>query len=411
MDESFVLVPAPRYDARLRAALSHMTRRRFAGSEAPLALVEQEVVVQAKGVVARVPEQRLSCSSTGRGLRALKIGLAAIIGGGVMAVTAGLAAPMVLSFGYLTAAAAAIGVSGPTLLSTAAGIVGATVASSSVAKKTPFRTAGVEEFLVHFVRQVPSLHSIILVPGWLSVSPGDPTTPEALCGTLGAELERAAGPYGDLGVLLCEPRLLTKLGSIVVEANKWSRDTTDPRTPRDLHSGITGPWKELETRVENCSKLLADGLIHSEISGARPISLIGFGLGATIIFRCLERLAAAGIDEHRGLVQNAVLVCSTVPSCQQERWMSVRDVVPGRLANVFVPGDAVLRLVCGIPADTPRHKRCVAAEVAGLGPVCESSSDAFVENVDAMATTDTRSSLSISSTGVLSDIIRSLHLF
>ena len=40
----------------------------------------------------------------------------------------------------------------------------------------------------------------------------------------------------------------------------------------------------------------------------RPITLVGYGMGARLIFHCLETLAAEGGTEARGIVENAVLI-------------------------------------------------------------------------------------------------------
>lgn len=45
----------------------------------------------------------------------------------------------------------------------------------------------------------------------------------------------------------------------------------------------------------------------SRITG-RPITLVGYGMGARLIFHCLETLAAEGGVEARGIVENAVLI-------------------------------------------------------------------------------------------------------
>jgi hypothetical protein len=43
----------------------------------------------------------------------------------------------------------------------------------------------------------------------------------------------------------------------------------------------------------------------------RPITLVGYGMGARLIFHCLETLASEGGADARGIVENAVLIGET----------------------------------------------------------------------------------------------------
>ena len=128
----------------------------------------------------------------------------------------------------------------------------------------------------------------------------------------------------------------------------------------------------------------------------RPITLVGYGMGARLIFHCLETLAAEGGTEARGIVENAVLIgmilslqsiyCHicvlrrsamyvlysfpTNPlSCfsgapvgmEHNKWRAARSVVAGRLVNCYAWNDWMLALLY--------RSKSYEIGVAGLYPI------------------------------------------
>ena len=90
---------------------------------------------------------------------------------------------------------------------------------------------------------------------------------------------------------------------------------------------LDDPWVIAMDRAHQAGKLLARVLLaeHSRNRAqnsanlknassavnnamARPITLVGYGMGARLIFHCLETLAAEGGADARGIVENAVLI-------------------------------------------------------------------------------------------------------
>ncbi|KAK6955246.1 hypothetical protein Daesc_002877 [Daldinia eschscholtzii] len=100
---------------------------------------------------------------------------------------------------------------------------------------------------------------------------------------------------------------------------------------------IENPWCIGMVRAEKAGAVLADVLIN-RIYGERPVTLIGYSLGARVIYCCLMILA-----EKRafGLVENAVLIGAPCPS-EVRVWATMKSVVASRLVNVFSTKDYML---------------------------------------------------------------------
>jgi pimeloyl-ACP methyl ester carboxylesterase len=72
--------------------------------------------------------------------------------------------------------------------------------------------------------------------------------------------------------------------------------------------------------------------------GVRPITLIGFSLGARVIFYALLELARL---KQYGIVQDVILLGATV-TAPTRTWNSARSVVSGRFINGYARNDWVL---------------------------------------------------------------------
>lgn len=101
---------------------------------------------------------------------------------------------------------------------------------------------------------------------------------------------------------------------------------------------------------------MADTLLHRHV-GVRPVSLIGYSLGARAIFYALAELARV---KAYGIVQDVYLFGATI-TANKKTWLDVRSVVSGRFVNGYARSDWVLGYLF----------RATAAgnTVAGLRPV------------------------------------------
>jgi len=129
---------------------------------------------------------------------------------------------------------------------------------------------------------------------------------------------------------------------------------------------IDNPWSNALDRARAAAGVLADILLNRSM-GVRPINLIGFSLGARVIFYALIELA-----KHKafGVVQDVFLLGGTF-SAPQKTWLEARGVVAGRFVNGFARNDWVLNYL--FRATTG------GGTVAGLRPI---EGVPGVENVD-----------------------------
>ena len=100
---------------------------------------------------------------------------------------------------------------------------------------------------------------------------------------------------------------------------------------------VDNPFSIAKSRAEKAGAVLADALIN-RAQGERPVTLLGYSLGARVIYSCLLSLAAR---RAFGLVENVVLMGAPVPSDAAD-WRVLRAAVTGRLANVYSANDYVL---------------------------------------------------------------------
>jgi hypothetical protein len=119
---------------------------------------------------------------------------------------------------------------------------------------------------------------------------------------------------------------------------------------------LDNPFSKAKYRAEKAGEVLADALIN-KVQGERPVTLVGYSLGARLIFSCLEKLAER---KAFGLVENVVLVGAPCPSDVAD-WRRIRSVVSGRCVNVFSKSDYILGFLY--------RTSSMQLGVAGLQPV------------------------------------------
>ena len=108
-------------------------------------------------------------------------------------------------------------------------------------------------------------------------------------------------------------------------------------------------------RAVKAGRLLAQLLLANR-HGGRPVTLIGYSMGARLVFHCLLELsraaAAGGITNdlsragggNGAIVENAVLLGAPV-AAHPARWAMARRAVAGRLVNGYSRSDWILGVV------------------------------------------------------------------
>ncbi|KAG5996575.1 hypothetical protein E4U43_002832 [Claviceps pusilla] len=105
-------------------------------------------------------------------------------------------------------------------------------------------------------------------------------------------------------------------------------------------SSVDNPFSRASNRSQKAGQLLADALIN-KVQGERPVTLIGYSLGARAIHACLQSLADR---EAFGLIDSVVIIGTPAPS-HAPHWRTLRCVVSGPIFNVYSENDMVLGFV------------------------------------------------------------------
>ncbi|KAI1118172.1 DUF726-domain-containing protein [Nemania sp. NC0429] len=129
---------------------------------------------------------------------------------------------------------------------------------------------------------------------------------------------------------------------------------------------MDNPWTVAMVRAEKTGLVLAE-ILTNKVQGERAVSLVGYGLGARVIYACLTSMS-----EKRafGIVENVVLFGAPCPS-EIRVWAAMKSVVTGRLVNVYSKNDYILGFL---------YRTCAwNFGIAGLQPI---QGVPRVENVD-----------------------------
>ncbi|CEP09577.1 hypothetical protein [Parasitella parasitica] len=310
--------------------------------------------------------------------RYVMIGLATIGGGLILGLSAGLMAPVIA--GGLGALLTTVGVGGTGFLGSTAGIAlitgGATLAGGRRSMNKRMKTVNTFEFLPIHVDE--NVNCIISITGWL---PNKDTDEASL------PFSTLDPLMGDHYSLYWEPEMLEELGSafriLATEAVTFSiqqalahtimgallAGLAFPLALTKLGYIVDNPWANALDRSRLAGLILADALMNRNL-GARPVTLVGYSLGARVIFFCLLELARV---KAFGLVENVALFGTPV-SASKAQWKECTTIVSGRFVNGYATNDWLLGFLF-------RTSTAGLGNIAGLRPLSHIEGNR-VQNLD-----------------------------
>ena len=312
--------------------------------------------------------------------RAAKIGAATILGGTLIGVTGGLAAPLVAA-----GAGAILGTAAGASLGTTAGIYvigslfagyGAGLAGYKMSRRVG-RVRGFEFKHLHPLPHAAARVTICVagwVPGGTRTRDADPyfKAPFARVGYVESGCDKsggssgaaaataAAASSGEMYYLAWEPEALAAVGTafedfLTQEALSYVATAVLQQTVlHALMAAVAWPvaltnlgvlidnaWGTALSRARQAGVELASALL-ARAQGARPVRLVGVSQGARVVYFCLRELAQR--SKHRGIVDEVVLAGAPVPG-DPDAWIGLGDVVAGRIVNAYSRRDWVLKFL------------------------------------------------------------------
>ncbi|KAJ5746481.1 hypothetical protein N7520_011663 [Penicillium odoratum] len=297
------------------------------------------------------------------------MGLATVGGGLVIGLSAGLLAPVIgagLAAGLTTVGISGTsaflgGVGGTALIASSASLGGSVIGL----KASHRRTGAVKTFEYRPLHNNKKLNLIVTVSGWMTGKVDDVRLPYSTIDPI----------MGDIYSVLWEPEMLRSmgdtinilatealttglqqvLGNTVLMALMASLQL--PLVLTKLAYLIDNPWSVSLARAHYAGLIMADSLQDRNL-GNRPITLLGFSLGARVIFSCLKELSDKGAH---GLIQNVYLFGSPIVASKDD-YLKARSVVSGRFVNGYSRNDWILGYLF-------RATSGGIARVSGLAPI------------------------------------------
>ncbi|KAL5557598.1 hypothetical protein UlMin_039834 [Ulmus minor] len=353
------------YDARHRVALRLLATWldvKWIKMEAIETMVACSAMAIAKKDESKEEQNQSSDSKWAKWKRGGIIGAAALTGGTLMAVTGGLAAPAIAAglsalaptlgtlipvigaTGFAAAASAAGTVAGSVAVAASFGAAGAGLTGSKMAR----RTGSVDEFEFRAVGENHNQGRLaveIMVSGFVFDEEDFIRPWEGLIDNL----ERYALQWESKNLIAVSTAIqdwltsrlameLMKQGAMLTVLSTLLAALAWPATLLAATDFIDSKWTIAINRSDKAGKLLAEVLLKG-FHGNRPVTLVGYSLGARVIFKCLQFLAET--EPNAELIERVILLGAPI-SIKDENWGAARKMVAGRFVNAYSTSDWTL---------------------------------------------------------------------
>ncbi|EFJ30548.1 hypothetical protein SELMODRAFT_170005 [Selaginella moellendorffii] len=331
-------------------------------------MAAMEVMVACMAMAARkeqsTAEAEAEKSKWSKWKRGSLIGAAAVTGGTLLAITGGLAAPAIAAglaalapaagtvvpiigaSGFAAAAAATGTAAGSVAIAASFGAAGAGLTGSKMAR----RIGDVDEFGFEAIgdNHNQGRLAVAIVISGIIFEEDDFTRPWIFPD---ADLERYSLRW-ETNVLMAVSsaiqdwlttavaKELMKRGAMMTVLSGLLAALAWPSALLSATDFIDSRWTIAVDRSDKAGEILANCLL-SGLHGSRPVTLLGFSLGARVIFSCLEHLAKKG---NGGIVERVVLLGAPL-SLDRKRWMNARKIVAGRFVNCYSSNDWILGVI------------------------------------------------------------------
>ncbi|KAL5754516.1 hypothetical protein ACOSP7_022736 [Xanthoceras sorbifolium] len=353
------------YDARHRVALRLLATWldiQWIKVEAIETMVACSAMAVKKAEESKDEETKSKGSKWAKWKRGGIIGAAALTGGALMAITGGLAAPAIAAgFGALAPTLGTlipvIGASGFAAVASAAGSIAGSVAVAAsfgaagaglTGSKMARRTGSVDEFEFKAVGENHNQGRLaveILISGFIFdeedfIRPWEGKIDNMERYVLQWESKNLIAVSTAIQDWLTS-RLameLMKQGAMLTVLSTLLAALAWPATLVAAADFIDSKWTIAVNRSDKAGKLLAEVLLKG-LQGNRPVTLIGYSLGARVIFKCLETLAEN--KDNAGIVERVVLLGAPI-SIKDHNWEAAREMVAGRFINAYSTNDWIL---------------------------------------------------------------------